>query len=457
MMERAIEFLAQRFPSVGRRLDGHMREVVSGAAAAFVLKTAGAGLSLAFNIAVARLLGTAGAGLFFLALSITTIGSVIGRVGLDNTLLRFVAAHGALGEWGKVKGVHALGVKLAATVSGAVTLICFLFAPVLATAVFRKPDLAAPLRWMSLSILPFALVNLHAESLKGLKRISAAMLVQGIGVPLAGLALIVPLAGAAGAAGASVAYAAAAGLTALAGAWAWRRVSVEHDDAPSFPFRDLWESCKPLLFVSVMNRAILPWSPLFLLGIWADSREVGIFGAATRVAMVVSFTLATVNSVLVPKFAELYATGDREALGRTARRSAQMITLLASPVFLVMLFGGSRVMSVFGADFAEGAPVLAVLALGQLVNTLTGSVNHVLIVTGNEVIVRNTVVLATVAQVGICALLIPLAGVTGAAVAAAVTTAGINLAAALMVWKRLGIMTIPFLRTERAGAGRSPS
>jgi O-antigen/teichoic acid export membrane protein len=451
MMDQTIEFILRRFPSVSRLLDAHMREVISGAAAAFVLKVIGAGLSLAFNVAVARLLGSEGAGLFFLALSITTIGSVLGRVGLDNTLLRFVATHAALGEWDRVKGVHRLGMRMAVAAAGAVAAICFLLAPWIASLVFRKPALTEPLRWMSLSILPVALVNLHAESLKGLKRIHAAMIVQGMGVPLVGLLVIIPLVRAADAAGAGLAYLAGTALTALLGAWAWRRAVVQHDDAvPSFPFRELWASCKPLLLVSVMNRAVLPWSPLFLLGIWAGSREVGIFGAASRVAMVVGFMLATVNSVLVPKFAELYARGDREALGRTARRSAQMITLLASPVFLILMFGGRWVMAIFGPEFADGALVLAVLAVGQLVNALTGSVNHVLIVTGNEKILRNTVVLASVVQIALCAVLIPWAGVLGAAAAAAAANAGINLAASYVVWKRLGIMTIPFLRAGAA-------
>jgi O-antigen/teichoic acid export membrane protein len=446
-MDKAIAFILQRFPSVGQRLDGHMLEVVSGTASAFVLKVFGAGLALAFNVVVARLLGPAGAGLFFLALSITTIGSVLGRVGLDNTLLRFVAAHAALGEWDRVKGVYALGMRLAVAAAGAITVLCFLLAPQIASLAFRKPALADPLRWMSLSILPLALVNLHAESLKGLKRIPAAMAVQGIGVPLVGLLLIVPLTRMADASGAALAHVAGAVLTTILGVWAWRRAVDGHPSAsPGFPFRDLWDSCKPLLLVSVMNRAVLPWSPLFLLGIWADSREVGIFGAASRVAMLISFMLATVNSVLVPKFAELYATGDRAALGRTARRSAQMVTLLASPVFLVLIFGGRWVMAIFGPEFAEGAHVLAILAIGQLVNTLTGSVNHVLIVTGNEAIVRNTVVLAVVAQVALCAALIPWAGALGAAAASAAATACINLFAAHVVWKRLGIITIPFLR-----------
>ena len=411
-----------------------MQEVMKGASLAFVLRVLGAGFAFAFNVVIARLLGADGAGLYFLALSVTVIGSVIGRVGLDNTLLRFTATHATKGEWGKVKGVYALGMRIAVTVSGGLSLLGFWLAPWMAEVLFHKPELAEPLRWMSLSILPFALLNLQAESLKGLKRIRDAMLVQGIGVPLIGLLLIWPLARVAGVEGAAWAYLAAAVLVALLGVWAWRRTVVEHFAvAAVFPFKDLWASCKPLFVTSLMNQAILPWAPLFLLGIWASSDEVGVFGAATRAAMLVNMVLGTVNNVLAPKFAELYARGETEALGRTARRSALMITLLASPIFLVLFFGGKWVMMLFGPEFAEGALALAILAAGQFVNTLTGSVNHVLIVTGNEVI-------------AICVMLIPSMYSVGAAIATATATASISIVSAYMVWKRLGIVTIPFLR-----------
>ena len=67
--------------------DPHMREIARGTLLAFVLKVVGSGLAFAFNVAVARLLGVEGMGLYYLALAVTTIGSVVGRIGLDNTLL----------------------------------------------------------------------------------------------------------------------------------------------------------------------------------------------------------------------------------------------------------------------------------------------------------------------------------------------------------------------------------
>lgn len=426
------------------RADPHMREVARGTMLAFVLKVAGSGLAFAFNVAIARMLGAEGAGLYFLALSVTAIGSIIGSVGLDNALLRFTATHATQGEWGKVKGVHALGMRLAIGVSALLSILGFIAAGWIATWLFHKPELTAPLRWMSLSILPFTMLNLQAESLKGLKRIRDAMLLQGIGVPLLGLFLIWPLAGAAGVVGVAWAYFAATVLMALLGGWAWRNtVSGIVEAAESYPFAALWASCKSLLVISLMSGAVLSWAPLFLLGVWASAAEVGIFGAATRLALIVSVLLVTLNNVIAPKFAELYAIGDIVAMGKMARGSAAMLTLIVSPIFLFLFVFSEWVMQLFGSEFAAGGGVLAILLIGQFVNVFTGSVGYLLMMSGSEKTVRNITIGSAILQLVLVLLLAPLMGGIGAAIASAVALATLNLASVYAVYKKFGIITIP--------------
>lgn len=425
------------------RADPHMQEVARGTLLAFILKVAGSGLAFAFNVAVARLLGADGAGLYFLALAVTTIGSVIGRVGLDNALLRFIATRAAHQDWAGVKGVHALGMRVAIVASSVVTLIIFVAAPWMAITIFNKQELAEPLRWMSLSILPLAILELQAESLKGLKHIRDAMVLQGIGVPLISLLLIVPLASFYGALGVSIAYMFACMLIAFLGIWMWfRAINRNTTHAESFPFRELWSSCKPLFLVLLIHRAILPWAPLFLLGIWASSEEVGIFGAASRVAMLVSFLLATLNNVSAPKFAELYAKQEFEMLGQIARNTALIITVLATPILLGFIIGGHWVMKMFGSGFEQGALVLAILSIGQFVNAFTGSVGYLLMMSGNEAKLKNLTIWTTLFMLMAAVVLIPYWGAVGAALAGSLALIVGNIWSVIMVKKLIGISPV---------------
>jgi O-antigen/teichoic acid export membrane protein len=426
------------------RADPHMQEVARGTLLAFVIKVFGAGLTFAFNVAIARLLGADGTGIYFLALSATAIASVLGRVGLDNTLMRFVASNASRGEWSNVKSVYALGLRMTIVASGLVSIIVFFSSGWLASVLYGKPALAEPLRWMSLAILPFSLMHLHASSLKGLKRIRDAMLVQSVGLPLVALMLVLPLTQMVGITGAVLSYSAGALVVAMLGAYFWHGAMKVHSVTKAkFSFATLWESCRPLLMVSLMNQGLMPWAPILLLGIWVGGGEVGIYGAATRIAVLVSFMLVTVNSIVAPKLAELHASGDMVALGSTARRSAALLTMLVSPLFVGLFIASDQVMALFGTEFAAGGGILSILLVGQLINVVCGSVGYLLMMSGNEKTYRNITMGAALLQLLLVLLLAPVLGGLGAAVAASIAIIMVNLASVVAVYKKFGIVTIP--------------
>ena len=61
-------------------------------------------------------------------------------------------------------------------------------------------------------------------------------------------------------------------------------------------------------------------------------------------------------------------------------------------------------MSLFGPEFRAGGPVLTILAAGQYVNVLTGSVGYLLMMTGNERLVRNNMAVAALLNSADCEL-----------------------------------------------------
>lgn len=428
--------------------DRHLREVAYGAVIAIALKVIGAVLTFGFNVAIARLLGVEGAGLYFLAFSITAIGAVIASFGLDSALLRFTAIHATKNEWGMVKGVYGLGMQIAIIASVLVTIVIFLSAPWLTTVLFEKPELTEPVIWMSFSILPFVILTLQSEALKGLKYIRNAMVIQGIGLPLVSLLLIVPLSQSSGLLGVTVAYICGAGSTAMLGLWFWYKAIAKCSGAiEKYSFSDLWVSCKPLWVVSIMNRGLLPWAPVLLLGIWSTSEDVGVFGAAMRVSVLVSFLLLAVNNVIVPKLAELHTKGDIVALANISRRSAFFITLLVFPIFCFLFFYGSWVMELFGDEFTKGGIILSILVLGQLVNVVCGSAGYLLIMSGNEKVLRNITLVFALLQFTLIVSLAPIFGGVGAAIAVGVCMALTNIVAAYFVYLKLGFIIIPSLKS----------
>jgi O-antigen/teichoic acid export membrane protein len=319
-------------------------------------------------------------------------------------------------------------------------------APWLSAALFAKPDLTPLLRWMALAVVPAALLSLQAQGLQGLKRIRDSSLVGNIGVPLISLVGVVVLAPRWGAVGATWAYALGAILTMGFGIWRWRQaLHGVGNVVPRFDTSVLLQSSIPLFWVASLQ-LVMSWASTVSLGLLADSADVGIFSAANRTAMLTSFVLMAVNSISAPKFAALHKQGDLATLGEIARKSAKLMALVASPVLAIFILFPTSVMSIFGSQFASGATVLSILAVGQFVNVVTGSVGWILIMCGYERLMRNNIAICAGLSVALNLLLVPPLGAIGAAIATAATLSLQMLIAAVMVWQKLGVLTVPLWR-----------
>ncbi len=442
-------YILDNIPFVKKRVDYHMREVIYGASIALLLKVLGAGLVFGFNVLLARRLGAEGAGVYYLSLTVITIATVFGRMGLDKSLLRFTATNADTEDWVAVKGVYRKGMMLAMAASFMSTLVMFTVASFLAETVFSKPELAIPLRWMTLSIVPFTLLILHSEMLKGLKRIRDSQLIQGVGVPALSLGGLYLLGQHWGVNGAVCVYTLATVVTAFVGFWLWRKATPQlWGTSGHFETKKLLSSSIPLFWTTLMNLA-MNWTPLFMLGIWGTNAEVGIFSVATRTVWFISFFLIAVNSIAAPKFAALYKQGDMEAIGSTARGSSKILTLTAFPIFLLFVLAPKWVMGIFGMNFVEGSAALAILAIGQFVNAATGSVGILLMMSGNEHVARKDAMISSGMNLVLGLLLIPPFGLIGAALTTSISLIILNILFLVSVSKKLGIQALWCLKLNK--------
>ncbi|NDY74285.1 flippase [Desulfobacter hydrogenophilus] len=426
-----------------------MVEVVRGAGITFIIKVLSAGFAFAFNVLLARIVGAEGAGIYFLSLTIVTISATIGRFGLENTFLRFVAAHAAKNEWGSVKGVFQKGMLISVAVSTLISVLLFILAPILAQQLFHKSELEMPLRLMALAVVPLALYWLIAEALKGVKKIRDSQLVQGLIFPVLTCAGLFLLCDDSGVESVASIYTIGAFIVLLCGFFFWRRaVSGFKESVVAYSWKKILNSCTPLLWIQLMY-LVMQWSSILLLGIWGTKAEVGVFGVASRTAMLTNFILVSVNSIVAPKFSALYCLGDMDGLAVIARKSTKMMTAFATPILLVFVIFPNFVMSIFGESFSGGGVFLIILSIGQFVNVATGSVGYLLIMTGNERLMRNNTLVVGSLSILLNVIFIPLLGALGATIATSFAMAVLNLGAFFLTWRKLGIWTLPFMGRGR--------
>ncbi len=437
-----------KFPLINKlisKLDHRYREIVRGASLAFVLKLLGAGMTFSFNVLLARLLGAEDTGIYTLAFTATTMATVFGRLGLEYSLVRFIAANVATGDWVQVKGVYQKGMRLAIAASAFSMVMMFVSAPWLSETILGQPKLTEPLRWMSLAVIPMTVYLLQAQVLKGFKLILESSMVEMVCVSTLSVIGLYLIGQQGGTNGAVWIYTAATAVTALAGVWALRiRVPQLRGVVGYFDTRELLRSSLPLFWFTVISQVVL-WTPTFLLGIWGNAADVGIYNAAYKTSTVMIFASAATNSIVTPKFSAMFKQGDFDALGFLVRGCAKLTALLAAPISLIFILAPRSVMGIFGEQFIVGAPILTILTIGQFVEVATGAVGQLLIMTGHEKAIRNNIAITAVVNVLLCSVLIPAFGLTGAAIATTTSLTIMNCISVYLVWSNLKIWPLPFL------------
>lgn len=408
----------------------------------FLYRVLGAAFSFSINVVLARTFGATGAGTIFLALTISSIAGIIGRLGMDLTLLRFVAASADQHDWPQTKWLYQKGVSIVLVSSTIVSATIILSADWLAFSIFSQPDLVAPLQILACGVPLFALLNIHAELLKAIRWPRAAVLIQGIAIPLSTIILLPLLVARFWINGAAGAFVFSYILVLICAILVWQHATpnIRHIQ-PGTSSNRLMVVAMPLMVISIMN-AIIDMTDTLMIGHFLDAESVGLFGVAQRVAGISALLLAAVNTTLAPEFSSLWAKGDRDGLSVLARKSTLTMLIIATVLFFGIFVFAPKILSIFGAEFSAARNVLITLALGQFVVLATGPVAYLLMMTGHEKFHRSNVVACAVLNILLNIILIPPYGIQGVALATATSLTIKNVVAVIYVRILLGIKVL---------------
>lgn len=415
-------------------------ELLKGAGIIFSGRLIGRGLGFVSHFLFARILGPNPYGVFLLGLALFNFVTLLSDLGLRTGVLREAAAAEGRGDRDMVKGTILSGALLAlgASVLGAVGLIVMRG---WAVATFKAPDLAWLLPLFALA-LPFATVGLiFVSGLQALRRMKALSAIQYLCDPLFRIAtfmVLIFLGWRLFAAGAShlLASVAIAMLALL-----WLSSSFPLFTPPiltRFRLAPLLAFSLPLVMSNVVG-FVLQWADSLFLGYYQTVWEVGIYGAAVRLAGLGGIFLMAVSTIFAPKIYALYGQGDLEEVGRLYQRSTRWVLICVMPLFFYTLLNAKTLLALFGPEFVRGSPALIILAAAYLVMTGTGPAGDVVLMTGRSKAILYTSAVSGVLGLGLNIYLIPRFGLIGAASATGLAIALGNVANVLIAWWFTGL------------------
>jgi O-antigen/teichoic acid export membrane protein len=388
-------------------------------AGSFSLHAASLGMAFVCHLLLTRLLGARGYGVYAYALSWMMALIVPAMLGLDRLIVREVAVGNARDGEGSWRALLDWSGRMILASS---TTLALLAATVswLTTSSTEKPWAF----WLAMGALPLAaLLRLKQAVIQGMQRPVAGQIPEMIVQPLFFISLALAtyfLMGKLSAAWAmSINVAATAAALTCGTILLARRFPAVIEESRRSAQAGLWlRSALPLLISSGIN-TINSQLPILTLGAMRGVEEAGILAVAKRMSDLTSLPLLALSAVLAPSVATLWATRDVRSLQWVMTQCARLVTLIAVPLAFAYIFFGSWLLKFFGAEFARGAPALAILSIGHIVNLTTGSASLLLVMTGygREVAIVSVACFLLNFVFGVA--IIPRWGGTGAAISAA--------------------------------------
>lgn len=355
-----------------------------------------AGSALLINILLSRVLNTAAFGAYLMAFNIAFFGGVVGTLGLNQSIIRFLAEQREKGKQTWARKTALLSLKLA-MIGAAGTGILYIFLQLtLLRGVLGSEIMASAALWTGLWIMLTVLQNVMAETFRGHGDVRQATLFSGVlsnFLMLAGLGLLMWL----GRSSLSLEHAlilvtVCMGISCFVAGWRLLKLlQGGFGNQTNEPAADHGPNARQLLAVSLPMMAsnvalfMLTSSDIWILGVFYDESEVAIYGAAVRLMAVLNFFVVLMNTLMTSIISKYFGSGQFPSIQNAGRIIVGISTLPAIVIGMVFMLMGEQVLQLaFGSAYGSGYAILAVLSLGQLINLFAGPSGLLLTLTGHE-------------------------------------------------------------------------
>lgn len=410
---------------------------------ALVVKTSAVAMQYLFILTVARTQGAGSLGSFALSLTVMQLLSIVALLGLDTWLTRRIAALKPQGDMQGIGRAYRSVVGLTLGSSLLIGGVLFLSAPIISTSIFGKPGLSDHLRTISIALPLLVLITVHASVFRGIKNMIGFTLFKALIPCLNALILLATQAGLREISPAT-AYVISAALVLAGYVFFWRRdsnFSTDANSAPPLQWRSLVGESLPMMITGSVF-FIMNWVDNLVIGIFRTEAEVGLYDSAFKMASMAAITLMAINAIQAPSFAEHHSKQETGKLKASVRRSGMLLFYTSLPISLFLFIFPEWILSFFGPGFPEAADCVRILVVGNFINAWTGSVGILLQMTGYHQQYNRIILYASLLSVVMNLVLVPILGIMGAAISSSATKALQNLAATVLVHRKLRINTL---------------
>ncbi len=429
-------------------------ELISKSGASLIIRVFGMLLMYVFFFLVSNFYGADAVGVYSLCYAVLNISIVFSHWGYHSAALRYISEFEAKKNWHAIRETYKLSLKVPLLFSTIISVIIYFNAGFIGDTFFGEASSSNNIKLVAFSVVPLTVLLIHFESLRALRKIKESAFLQNVAIQFISIILLfvflyfnmrdnsIPF----------LTRIIGIAVVAVIIVWYWLSLLQKKErkndtgnthahHTASINLRMMTMMAFPL-FLASSTRLILDWTDTLMLGYYTTEEEVGIYNTALKIALLSNIPLLAVNSIAAPKFSALYHGGMMKEFRQYVRMATNLNFYATIPIILILGTFPSFVLGLFGEEFIVGKHTLWLLLLGQLVNTFSGSVGYILQMTNRQNIFQNLILIATVINVLLNYLLIPVLGIEGAAIASMASMALWNMSSAAYIYFKMDILTI---------------
>ncbi len=389
-----------------------------------------------YTALLARWVGAEFLGIYSLSNSIMLISEVLGKMGLETGVMRFVSRLNPETNSEKIQKVVASALKMTAAFSLVIMVGLIISSGFIVTQILKEPPLLTSVLIVFAIAIPFNAITLvSAYATQGFKRLKYKTFVTQFLNPTLLLgsmvicywfistesAIMAPML-----------------VTGVIGFFVMmvvlKRVSgVSNNQIRTAYFdKELLKFSYPLMFVTILQ-TFMHWMDILMLGYFTDATTVGLYHPAARTAGLLQALLLSFLSIYAPMVSQFHGAGEKGKMADTYKLVSRWLLMCAIPVSAVFIIFPEKVLLLFGAEYVSSAKVLVVLTAATFIQAVLGAAGPTLSMSGHTKLVLWNSIGAFTLNFGLNIYLIPKYGLMGAAMATLISLTTVGLARAIEV------------------------
>jgi len=420
-------------------VDQHLGTVARESTLVIFGRFGGMGVGFVVNYVLAQYFGAEVLGRYSLVRTVLGIAVILTVAGLNQGLVKYIAQFNSAGDNRSLQTVCSTAFGYCTVFALFGTAVLVLSNPILVGYVFDDPGLRDAMLLGACLLVPMTAVRVFGGVYRGFQRNGRYTLARQVGLKSVLLGALVCALG--------VGWSSATGPVAAYGAgtvavllWYLRSTKKFGVEVWKGMFRNLWAAAEK---VRTLRRELLGFSvtmslvaltgfltrkiDILMAGIFLESDRVGVYKIALTVSIFVGVFLKASNTIFSSIISELFGDEQMGVLEELYSSITKWILVLTLPVAISMWLYPEVILEFFGTEYVAGVVALKLLAAGSFAHASAGACGYILAMGEYERLqLVNNIVLAG-SNVVLNLVLIPRYGITGAALATAISTVLVNL------------------------------